>query len=88
MEMQNIHCAVGTKSLHITDVPSRPLTAVARVRSRVLVDRVELGQAVFRIFSFLPSALFHHCSIFISILGVPYQKDKREKAALYRKVFS
>jgi hypothetical protein len=86
--MQNVHRAVGIESLHITVVPSRPLTAVARIRSRVLVGRVKLGQAVFRIFRFLPSASFHHCSIFILILRVPCQKDKQEKAALDRKVFS
>ena len=84
----DVHRAVGTESLQITVVTSRPFTAVARIRSRVPVRRVELGQAVFRIFRFLPSASFYHCSIFIFILRVLYQKDKREKAALDRRVFS
>ena len=86
--MQNVHRAVGTESLLVTVVPSRPLTAGARIRSRVLVGRVELRQAVFRVFRFLPSASLHHCSIFIFILIVAYHNDKREKAALDRKVFS
>jgi hypothetical protein len=56
--MQNVHYAVGTESVHITNVPSRPLTAVAWIRSRVLVDRVD------RLFSgYLGLYLQHHFTI-------------------------